>query len=208
VLPVPGFVVDVFDGVVEADEVVLVLETEHHSRVVVITVFDGNAELVVHFTVHKVLVDEPASARVASTLVPVGSSIGPVASNTFTGVTTIARASLSVLEGTLGEIFELRDHRLGFRWWRHFQCLDFVLHVLELNLRPRDEDTESAHFEVVCAWQLYIHVEFFIDIDLYLAVDFTDDSEVVVLVLRVLPGRPLGTVLFAALADDQVRTSS
>ena len=41
---------------------------------------------------------------------------------------------LSVLEGTLGEIFELRDHRLGFRWWRHFQCLDFVLHVLELNL--------------------------------------------------------------------------
>jgi len=83
-----------------------------------------------------------------------------------------------------------------------------VLNVLELDLRPRDEDAESAHFEVVCAWQLYIHVEFFIDIDLYLAADFTDDSEVVVSALLVLPGRPLGTVLFAALADDQVRTSS
>jgi hypothetical protein len=190
------------DGVVEADEVVLVLETEHHSRVVVITVFHGNAELVVHFTVHKVLVDEPASARVASTLVPVGPSIGPVASNTFTAVTRIARAGLSILEGTLSEIFEFGDHRLGFWWWRHFQRLDFVLHVLELNLRKRDEDAESAHFEVVCAWQHHVHVKFFIDVDLYFAVDFTDDSEVVVLVLRVLPGRPLGTVLFAALADN------
>jgi len=106
-------VVDVLDGVVEADEVVLVLETEHHSRVVVVAVFDGNGELVVHFVVHEVLVDEPASARVASTLVPVGAPVGPVASNAFAAVTTIARAGLAVLEGALGEIFELGDHRLS-----------------------------------------------------------------------------------------------
>jgi len=78
------------------------------------------------------------------------------------------------------------------------------LHVLKLDLRIRDEDAVGAHFKVVCAWQLHVHVKFFIDVDLYFAVDFTDDSEVVVLVLRVLPGRPLGTVLFAALADNQV----
>jgi len=83
-----------------------------------------------------------------------------------------------------------------------------VLNVLELDLRPRDEDAESAHFEVVCARQRQVHVTFAVDIDLHFAVDFTDDSEVVVLLLRVLPTRLLGTVLFAALADDQVRTNA
>jgi len=192
---------------VEADEVVLVLETEHHARVVVVAVFDINAELVVHFVVHKVLVDEPASARVASTLVPVAAPVGPVARNTFAGITTIARAGLAVLEGALGEIFELGNHGLSRHFWG-FQRLDFVYHILELNLRPRDEDAESAHFKIVLAWEREVHVNFAIDPDLNFAVNFSADSEVVVLVLLVLPVRLLGTELFAALADDQVGTNA
>jgi len=134
-------VVDVLDGVVEAVEVVLVLETEHHSRVVVVTVFDINAELVVGLAVSKSLSDEPACATVASGLVPVGFLVGPVtAVRALAGITTIATPGLAVLEGTLLHILEFGLDR--------FLILDVprdrVLHVLELDLRPRDEDAVGA----------------------------------------------------------------
>jgi len=96
----------------------------------------------------------------------------------------------------------------GYHSRQRLDCRILVLNVLEIDLRKRDEDAESAHFEVVCARQRQVHVNFAVDIDLHFAVDFTDDSEVVVLVLRVLPTRLLGTVLFTALADDQVGTNA
>jgi len=64
VLLVPLIVVDVLDGVVEADEVVLVLETEHKARVVVVTVFLINSKAVVVAGAHRVFADEPVSTIV------------------------------------------------------------------------------------------------------------------------------------------------
>ena len=64
-------VVLVVEGVVKADEVVLVDESEDDARVIVIAILDLNSELVVISVSHESLSDEPRAATVATRLVPV-----------------------------------------------------------------------------------------------------------------------------------------
>ena len=63
-------VVLVVEGVVKADEVVLVDESEDDARVIVIAIVDVNSELVVISASHESLSNEPRAATVATRLVP------------------------------------------------------------------------------------------------------------------------------------------
>jgi len=107
VLLVALVVVNVLDGVVEADEVVLVLETEHEARVVVVTVFLISGKLVIVGGAHELLVDEPVGTIVATGLRPVAALVDPVASFALASVAVVTTAVLAVIEATLLEISEL-----------------------------------------------------------------------------------------------------
>jgi len=104
--PLRVFVVLVFQSVVEADEVVLVFETEHHARVVVVFVVDIDGEVVVEGSSHEVFVDEPVATGVASGLIPVAALVLPVTAFADASVATVAAATLSIVETTLLKVAE------------------------------------------------------------------------------------------------------
>lgn len=64
-------VVHVVEGVVKADEVVLVGVSEHDARVIIIDILDRNSKLVVGRGFHESLSDKPRAATIATRLVPV-----------------------------------------------------------------------------------------------------------------------------------------
>jgi len=207
VLLVPLLVVDVLDGVVEADEVVLVLETEHKTRVVVVTVFLINSEAVVEGGAHRAFVDEPVTTIVARGLRPVAALVDPVASFALTSVAVVTSAVLAVIEATLLEIAEL-----GFVTDCFFPQLGqvrakCVLEVLELDLRVRDKDTTRASRKPPVRGLHFVDKHVAVRPNHNLTIGPGQHRDFVERVLLVLPGMRCHAVLFAVLADDQVGTN-
>jgi len=56
---------------------------------------------------------------------------------------------------------------------KRFGCLVHELNVLEIDLRPRDEDAVGTGFKIVCGWQRDVHVNFAVDGDLDFAVGWS-----------------------------------
>jgi len=204
VLLVPAIVVDVLDGVVEADEVVLVLETEHEARVVVVTVFLISGKLVIFVGAHHLFVDEPVGTSVARGLRPIAALVDPVASFALASVAAFTTAVLAVIEAALLEISELGLKSL-------YLCLQLgqvrsigVLEVLELDLRIRDKDTARASCEPVGRWLHFVDEHSAVHPNYNLAIGPGQHRDCVERILLVLPRMLLHAVLFAGLADDQV----
>jgi len=126
-------VVLVVEGVVEADEVALVVVSEDDARVIVIAILDLNSELVVVRGSHEILSDEPRAATVATRLVPEAAPVAPVTAIALASIAPVALAALVVLETTLDHLVELGLECFG-RAFASRRDINGVLKVPDLDL--------------------------------------------------------------------------